>query len=119
MAVGVTMGVVVGVSVRMPVAVLFRRISTARYKRDVRVRIMSMAFMIVFLFAVAVAVTVTSMVMAMVMMAKASHSYQVNSKSHRANYEKLCQSLGLVSLRKALNRLDYNLNTDKPRQKLV
>lgn len=80
---------------------------------------MPMAFMIVFLFAMAVTVTVTSMVVAMVMMAKAGHSYQVNSEAHRANYEKLCQSLRLMSLRKALNSLDYNLNTDKPRQKLA
>jgi cell division protein FtsL len=101
----------------MSVAVLFRRVSTARYQRDVRVRIMPMAFMVVFL--LAVAVTVTSVVMAMVMMAKASHSYQVNCEAHRADYEKLCQSLRLMSLRKALNRLDYNLNTDKPRQKLA
>ena len=72
-----------------------------------------MAFMIVFL--LAMAMTSVRMVMAMMMMAKASHPYQVNSESHRAYYEQLRQSLRLMSLRKALNCLNYNLNTNKPR----
>lgn len=71
---------------------------------------MAMTFMIVFLLAMAV----TPVVMAMMMMAKASHSYQVNSEAHRAHYEKFRQSLCLMSLRKALDRLNYNLNTNKP-----
>lgn len=101
----------------MAVAVLCRRVCTSGYQRDVGVRIMAVTLMVVFLLAVAVAVT--SMIMAMMMVSKASHPYQVNSEAHRAHDEKLHQSLRLVSLRQALNRLNYNLNTNKPIQKLV
>lgn len=59
------------------------------------------------------------MVMAMVVMAKASHSNQINSKTHGADDEKFRQSLRLMSFCKALNSLNYNLNTDKPGQQLV
>lgn len=103
----------------MAVAVLFRRVSSARYQRNVGVRIVTMAFMNVFLLAVAVAVASVRMVMAMMMMAKASHSYQVNGKAHRAHDEKLRQPLRLMPFCKALNSLNYNLNTDKPGEKLV
>lgn len=103
----------------MAVAVLFSRVSSARYQRDIGVRIVAMAFMIMFLLAVAVTVASVRMVMAMVMMAKASHSNQINSKTHGADDEKFRQSLRLMSFCKALNSLNYNLNTDKPGEKLA